>query len=225
MRLLLVEDDDLLGSAIKRSLMSVGYAVDWVRTGSHFNDSVATHSYGLIVMDLGLPGTSGEDLLRNLRAKSGSQPVIIITARGATQDRVLLLDLGADDYLIKPFDLDELNARIRSVLRRSPAHGGPETTLRHGPLQLFPNRRAATWNDKPLSLTQREFCVLDTLLRKRNHVLSRAQLEEALYGWGEEVDSNAIEVYIHYLRRKLGSHVIQTVRGVGYQLAPLRDNA
>lgn len=225
MRILVAEDDALLGMAVQRALTRVGYAVDWVRSGSHFLVSTATHAYDFVVLDLGFPDASGEDLLRRVRAKHPHLPVIVVTARGSVNDRVSLLDLGADDYLVKPFDLNELTARIRTVLRRSIVEDADEGAFCHGPLRLYPKRHAATWNGESVSLTQREFWVLEVLVRKRGQVLSRSQLEEALYGWGEEVDSNAIEVYVHYLRRKLGSSLIHTVRGVGYQLAPLSQYA
>ncbi len=225
MRILVAEDDALLGVAVQRALIRVGYAVDWVRTGAHFLLSVATHQYDFVVLDLGLPDAVGEDLLQRLRAKNPNLPVIIVTARGAVNDRVSLLDLGADDYLVKPFDLDELTARVRSVLRRVPTSDANEGAFIHGPLRLYPKRHAATLNGQDVTLTHREFWVLEALMRKRNQVLSRGQLEETLYGWGEEVDSNAIEVYVHYLRRKLGADLIQTIRGVGYQLAPLTEHA
>jgi DNA-binding response OmpR family regulator len=225
MRLLLVEDDSLFGSALQRVLGRPGYAVDWVQKGSDFSLVVTTHHYDFVVLDLGLPDASGEVLLKHLRATQPFLPVIVISARGGVHDRVMLLDLGADDYLVKPFDLDELIARIRCVLRRAPADSGSEGAFSHGPLQLYPQRHCATWNGEPVALTHREFWVLETLVRKRNQVLSRGQIEEALYGWGEEVDSNAVEVYVHFLRRKLGAHVIQTVRGLGYQLAPLGAHA
>lgn len=224
MRVLIAEDDALLGAAVQRALSRVGYAVDWVHTGAHFAMSLATHDYDFVVLDLGLPDASGEDLLQSVRLKNPGLPVIIITARGAVDDRVSLLDLGADDYLVKPFDLEELTARMRTVLRRIPASDGNEGVLGHGPLKLYPHRCAATWNGDSVALTRREFWVLEILVRKRNQVLSRGQLEEALYGWGEEVDSNAIEVYVHYLRRKFGPNVIQTIRGVGYQLASFTAN-
>lgn len=225
MRILVAEDDGLLGLAIQRTLARAGYAVDWVRTGAHFLASTATHQYDFVLLDLGFPDADGEDLLQRLCGKHPHVPVIVITARGSVNDRVSLLDLGADDYLVKPFDLDELTARVRTVLRRAPAGDGHEGASSHGPLRLFPKQHSATWNGQSVTLTHREFWVLETLVRKRNQVLSRGQLEEALYGWGEEVDSNAIEVYVHYLRRKFGSHFIQTVRGVGYQLAPLSEHA
>lgn len=223
MRILVAEDDALLGVAVQRALTRAGYAVDWVRTGAHFIMSTTTQQYDFVVLDLGFPDASGEDLLRRLRVKNPGLPVIVTTARGEVSDRVTLLDLGADDYLVKPFDLDELIARVRTVVRRMPASDANEGAFSHGPLKLYPKRHGATWNDHPVALTHREFWVLEALVRKRNQVLSRGQLEEALYGWGEEVDSNAIEVYVHYLRRKLGANVIQTIRGVGYQLAPLAE--
>ena len=225
MRILVAEDDSLLGEAVQRALTRAGYAVDWVRTGAHFTVSIATHQYDFVVLDLGFPDADGEDLLQNLRDKHPHLPLIVTTARGGVIDRVSLLDLGADDYLVKPFDLDELTARIRSVLRRVPADDANEGAFCHGPLRLYPKRHAATMNGQSVALTHREFWVLEVLVRKRNQILSRGQLEEALYGWGEEVDSNAIEVYVHYLRRKLGPSLIQTVRGVGYQLAPLTAHA
>jgi DNA-binding response OmpR family regulator len=223
MRVLLAEDDTLLGSAVQCALSKAGYAVDWVKTGKYFTLSLNTHDYGLVVLDLGFPDAIGDELLRELRGKHATLPVIVITARGSVHDRVTVLDMGADDYLVKPFDLDELTARVRSVLRRTPSETGAEGAFSYGPLQLYPKRYTATWNGQAIPLTHREFWVLEALVRKRNQVLSRSQLEEALYGWGEEVDSNAIEVYVHYLRRKLGPNVIRTVRGVGYQLAPLND--
>lgn len=225
MRILVAEDDALLGIAVQRALTRAGYATDWVRSGAHFIVSIATHQYDFVVLDLGFPDAAGDELLRRLRAKNPHLPVIVITARGGVHDRVTLLDLGADDYLVKPFDLDELTARIRTVLRRIPVAHGDEDACSYGPLRLYPKRHTATWHGTAVTLTHREFWVLEALVRRRNQVLSRAQLEEALYGWGEEVDSNAIEVYIHYLRRKLGSDLIHTVRGVGYQLAQLREHA
>jgi DNA-binding response OmpR family regulator len=225
MRMLVVEDDPLLGYAVQSSLTRSGHAVDWVRTAADSALSMSTHVYDLLILDLGLPDLSGEEVLRRLRGKRSALPVIVTTARGGINDRVALLDLGADDYLVKPFDLDELNARIRSVLRRSPLDDGRDGALTYGPLQLFPHQHSANWYGEQVTLTHREYCVLEALVRKRNHVLSRAQLEEALYGWGEEVDSNAVEVYVHFLRRKLGANLIQTVRGVGYQLAALHTHA
>lgn len=224
MRILLAEDDRLLGSAVYKALTRSGYAVDWVENGGDFEHALVTHHYDFIVLDLGLPDQSGEMLLRHVRVKRPNLPVIVVTARGGVHDRISLLDLGADDYLVKPYDLDELIARIRSVLRRAVVGDGDEGAQVHGSLRILPNRHCATWNGETVALTHREFCVLEILVRKRNQVVSRAQLEESLYGWGEEVDSNAIEVYVHFLRRKLGAGVIHTVRGVGYQLAAAREH-
>ena len=224
-RILFAEDDASFGIAVRKTLIRRGYAVDWVKEGRHFDQSLATHRYDIVVLDLGLPDTSGETLLRSLRARRENLPVIVITARGGIQDRIALLDLGADDYLVKPFDLEELMARIRCVLRRAATDDGGEGALCVGPLRLYPERMAVTWNGRAVAFTAREFCVLETLVRRRNHVVSRGQLEEALYGWGEEVDSNTVEVYVHYVRRKLGPELIHTVRGVGYQLAALREHA
>jgi DNA-binding response OmpR family regulator len=225
MRLLLAEDYVPVGQAVRESLRRTGMTVDWVLNGTEFNAALLTQSYDLIVLDLGLPDTSGEALLQRVRANFQTLPVIVTTARGSVHDRISLLDLGADDYLVKPFDLDELTARVRSVSRRHASQGNEESCVEHGPLRLVPQRRAATLNGEPIALTNKEFWVLETLMRKKNQVVTRAQLEETLYGWGEEVDSNAVEVYVHFLRRKLGTRLIHTVRGVGYQLAPTREHA
>ena len=218
MRLLLVEDDDLLGSAVQKGLMRSGYAVDWIRTGGDLAVSMRTHLYECVLLDLGLPDIPGEVLLKSIRVRDPGIAVIVMTARGGIQDRVVLLDIGADDYMVKPIDLDELTARLRAVQRRrqTTSEGGAE--LVHGALKLFPSRRLATLRGETVALTNKEYWVLETFLRKKSQILTRAQLEEALYGWGEEIGSNAVEVYIHYLRRKLGTAVIQTVRGLGYQL-------
>jgi len=220
MRLLVVEDDDLLGSALQKGLARLGYAVDWIVKGNDLEIAVRTHDYSCVLLDLGLPDISGEALLRTIRALNPGMSVVVMTARGGIQDRVALLDIGADDYMIKPIDIDELAARLRAVLRRVNAPSESRIEIDHGSLKLFPSRRMATWKGAPVPLTNKEYWLLETLLRKKHHVLTRAQLEEALYGWGEEVGSNAVEVYIHYLRRKFGAGLIQTVRGVGYQLGP-----
>jgi DNA-binding response OmpR family regulator len=218
MRLLVVEDDDLLGSALQKGLMRLGYAVDWIAKGADLDIAMRTHEYTGVLLDLGLPDISGEVLLKSIRVLSPGMSVVVMTARGGIQDRVALLDVGADDYMVKPIDLDELGARLRAVLRRSSASTEGRAEIEHGFLKLFPSRRMATWKGEPVPLTNKEYWLLETLLRKKNQVLTRAQLEEALYGWGEEIGSNAVEVYIHYLRRKFGSGLIQTVRGVGYQI-------
>jgi DNA-binding response OmpR family regulator len=220
MQILVVEDDDLVGSAIQRSLMRAGYAVDWARTGEDVVAAMQSQEYDGVLLDLGLPDMQGETLLKGIRARSPGMPVIVITARGGVQDRISLLDIGADDYMTKPVDLDELAARLRAVLRRVSAAPEVLDETEHGPLKLFPSRRCATWHGNVVPLTNKEYWLLETLVRKKSLVVTRAQLEEALYGWGEEVGSNAVEVYIHYLRRKFGTGLIRTVRGVGYQLGP-----
>ena len=218
MRVLVVEDDDLLGSAVQKALTRVGYAVDWISRGSELAVAMATHEYECVLLDLGLPDVSGEDLLQGIRVRDPGISVLVMTARGGVQDRIRLLDVGADDYMIKPIDLDELAARLRAVMRRARSPDAGMTTLEHGALELIPARRAAIWRGNPLVLTNKEYWLLETFVRRKNQILTRAQLEEALYGWGEEVGSNAVEVYIHYLRRKLGNGLIMTLRGVGYQL-------
>lgn len=220
MRLLIAEDDRLLGSAMQTTLVRAGHAVDWVQTGRDFDGAVSTHCYECAVLDLTLPDTTGEALLQRVRSSHGHLPVIVVSARGGIRDRVALLDLGADDYLVKPFDLDELLARIRSVMCRAAKDDGTAGTLSHGPLRLFPQRYSASWQGQEVVLTHREYWVLEALVRRRMQVVTRAQLEEALYGWGTEVDSNTVEVYVHFLRRKFHPGLIQTVRGLGYQLAP-----
>lgn len=220
MRLLLVEDHELLGSGVHKGLVRAGYAVDWVRSGKKVLISLASCSYDCVLLDLGLPDLSGESLLKSVRERGLPVSVIVVTARGSIQDRVRLLDMGADDYMVKPLDLGELCSRVRAVLRRvhakSPGSGEPE----HGPLKLYPSRRMATWHGRFVPLTNKEFWLLETLVRRKNQVLSRAQLEEALYTFDVEVESNAVEVHVHFLRRKFSPRLIQTVRGVGYQLGP-----
>lgn len=223
MRILLAEDDPLLGDAVYKSTCRVGFAVDWVKTGRDFDSAVTNHHYDFVILDLGFPDDCGERILQRLRTKNPHVPVIVVTARGSIQDKVALLNMGADDFLVKPFDLEELSARIRALLRRLPAEDADAGATVHGPLTLFPLKFGASWGGEPIALTHREFWVLEVLVRRKNQVLTRAQIEEALYGWGEEVESNAIEVYVHMLRRKFGAHLIHTVRGVGYQIAPLHQ--
>lgn len=225
MRLILVEDDKMLGGAVQSHLTHSGFAVDWVQTGKDFSEAVRGHHYDFVVLDLGLPDGDGEELLRQLHEKQRKIAVIVVTARGSVFDRVKLLDLGADDFMVKPYDMDELTARIRSVLRRQPSDDADAGASVHGPLRLYPLRLMATWEGQPVTLTHREFWVLEVLVRRKNQVLTRAQIEEALYGWGEEVESNAIEVYVHMLRRKFSADLIHTIRGVGYQMAPVQTYA
>ncbi|MYM81998.1 response regulator [Duganella sp. FT50W] len=216
MRILLVEDDASLGDTILSWLKMDQYAVDWVRRGDSAQTALMTHSYDCVLLDRGLPGLSGDALLAQLRAANNPVPVILITAFHALTDRVEGLDLGADDYLVKPFELEEMSARIRAAVRRGARQ--PGKALTHAGIALHPNSRQVTLDDTPLTLTAREFHVLYALLLRKHSIVSRAQIEEALYGWGDEVESNAIEVYIHNLRKKLGAAHIVTVRGLGYRL-------
>ena len=224
MRLLLVEDDRMIGESLRAALRLEGYAVDWVRDVAAAQAALGSERFDLVLLDLGLPpgglsggaatGVDGMTVLRSLRARGDATAVIVLTARDQRGDRVAGLDAGADDYLVKPFDLDELNARIRAVLRR---HGGrAEPSLRCGPVSLDPATRQVMRDGAPVALSAREFAVLEALMLRPGALLSRAQLEDRLYGWGEEIESNAVSVYIHQLRRKLGADFIRTVRGVGY---------
>jgi len=216
MRILLVEDDSSLGCTVQSWLQLDGYAVDWVRRGDQADAALRTHDYQCLLLDRGLPGMTGEAVLEALRGRRVGLPVIVITARDTLADRVEGLDLGADDYLVKPFDLEELSARIRAALRREAR--APSPTLKHGTVELDPAAKRVMLDGQPVQLTAREFNVLHVLMRRSGQVLSRAQLEEALYGWGEEVESNAIEVHVYNLRKKLGAKLIVTVRNQGYAL-------
>ncbi|MDD5035787.1 MAG: response regulator [Methylococcaceae bacterium] len=214
MRILLVEDDPMIGKSVQIALKREGHAVDWVRDGLAAELSLANGVYELLLLDLGLPRKSGLEILQGLRGKKNAMPVLILTARDAVSDRVKGLDAGADDYLIKPFDLDELSARIRALLRRQ--GGRAEPLIEHGPLRVNPVSHEVELNGTPIVLSAREFALLSALLERPGIPLSRSQLEERIYGWGEEVESNTVEVYIHSLRRKLGQGWIVNVRGVGY---------
>jgi DNA-binding response OmpR family regulator len=214
MRVLLVEDDALLGDGIRAGLKQSGFAVDWVQDGQAAKLALETEAYALLVLDLGLPKLSGTDLLKWLRGRELKLPVLILTARDTVSDRVAGLNAGADDYLIKPFDLDELIARLNALLRRSTV---PVTlTLRHGEIELVPATHLVSKNGQAIELSSREFSLLHELLANIGRVQSREQLENHLYGWGEEVESNSVEVHIHHLRKKLGADLIRTLRGVGY---------
>lgn len=216
MKLLLAEDDPMIGAGVERGLRLAGFAVDWVRDGRDAELALAGGNYAVLLLDLGLPRQDGLEVLKKLRRDNLRIPVLIITARDAVADRVAGLNLGADDYLVKPFDLDELTARVHALMRRHQGRTNPELGL--GPLHLNPLSRVVTLHGTPLKLSQREFTLLQALLETPGAVLSREQLEESLYGWGEEIASNAIEVHIHNLRRKLGTDWIRNVRGVGYKL-------
>lgn len=214
MRILLVEDDVMIGDGVRASLRQDGYAVDWVRTGPAADAALTAEAFDLVLLDLGLPGKDGLDVLKQLRARKKNTPVIVITARDDIDDRIRGLDAGADDYVVKPFHLDELAARIRSGLRRGAGRGAPEVEV-HG-VRLEPATREVTKDGAQVLLSAREYALLEALMTRPGQILSRAQLEERMYGWGEDVGSNTVEVYIHALRRKLGADFIQNVRGVGY---------
>jgi len=216
MRVLVVEDDPLLGDATQAGLRQAGFTVDWVTDGAAAATRLATESFSAVVLDLGLPRLSGLDLLRRLRRQGNPVPVLILTARDTTTDRITGLDAGADDYLIKPFDLGELAARLRALVRRAAGLAGP--TLRVGSLDLDPVAHRVHFRGKEVELSAREFALLQCFMLEAGRVQTRGQLEERLYAWGEEVESNTIEVYVHHLRRKLAPDVIRTVRGVGYLL-------
>lgn len=217
MRVLLVEDDPLLGDGIRAGLMQAGFAVDWAKDGREAELAVSGEPYDAVVLDLGLPHLPGMDMLRRTRASKNPVPILILTARDSVADRVAGLDAGADDYLIKPFDLGELQARLRALVRR--AKSQIEPVIAHGALHLDPAGRSVTLAGRSVELSAREFAILHELLLNAGRVLSKAQLEEKLYGWGEEIESNAVEVFVHHLRRKLAPDLIRTVRGVGYMIA------
>jgi DNA-binding response OmpR family regulator len=214
MRLLLVEDDTMIGESVLDLLRAEHYAVDWVKDGEMAGTALRSQTYDLIVLDLGLPRVDGLSVLRSLRSRKERVPVLIATARDSVQQRIDGLDAGADDYVLKPYDLDELLARIRALLRR--AAGRAEPVYEHKGVTINPATREVTVGGQPVILSAREWAVLEPLLARPGLVLSRAQLEEKLYGWKDEISSNAVEVYIHGLRRKLGAELIQNVRGVGY---------
>jgi len=219
-RLLLVEDDPMIGEAIRTGLRREGFAVDWVHDGDAAERVLRTEQFDLLMLDLGLPRKDGLQVLRNLRTRHESLPVLIITARDAVSDRVRGLDAGADDYLVKPFDLDELAARIRALLRRKSGRPAPE--VEHLGVTLDPATHRVTQEGREVTLSPKEFALLQLLLERPGTILSRSQIEERLYGWGEEIESNAVEVHIHGLRRKLGADYIVNVRGVGYRVRPAR---
>jgi DNA-binding response OmpR family regulator len=216
LRVLLVEDDALLGDGIRAGLRLADYAVDWVRDGEAARLALLDHDYDACVLDLGLPKKDGLAVLRDLRARGSQLPVLVLTARDTAADKIGGLDAGADDYLTKPFDLGELQARMRALLRR--AAGAATPLLTHGAIVLDPAARRVTLAGEPVKLSGREYALLHDLLSHRNLVRSRAQLEESLYAWGEEAESNTVEVYIHFLRKKLGADSIETVRGFGYRI-------
>ncbi|MBY0440149.1 MAG: response regulator transcription factor [Burkholderiales bacterium] len=220
MRILLVEDDTMIGDSVRSALKHVGFAVDWVRDGRAAQSTLATERFDLVLLDLGLPQVSGLDVLRALRTQKDATPVIIVTARDDLASRVAGLDAGADDYLVKPFELEELTARMRAVIRRHV--GRAEPAIEVGLVTLDPTTRTVAVSGEQVILSAREYAVLEAMMLRPGAILSRAQLEDRLYGWGEEIESNAISVYVHQLRRKLGDDFIHTVRGVGYYVGKPR---
>ena len=221
MRILIVEDDPLLGDGIASGLRSLGFAVDWLADGATADRALVDVPYDAIVLDLGLPGGDGMHWLARWRTRDLRAPVLILTARDALTSRVAGLDAGADDYLVKPVALAELAARLRAVMRR--ARGVTEPVWRYGALEYWPAAKCVAWRGRPVDLTTREASLLELLLANPQRVLSRSQIIEKLYGWGEEIESNALEVYVHHLRRKLAPTIVRTMRGVGYALGTAED--
>ncbi len=214
MRLLLIEDDELLGDAVKTGLTQFGYIVDWLKDGVSARAALQSESFELVILDLSLPRLSGLQLLRSIRQTGNKVPVIILTARESVEDRIEGLDAGADDYMFKPFDLNELIARIRALIRRS--QGRASTIIKYKNIILDPSAHTVLLNDIDLNVSRREFALLQKLLENAGHVLSREQLMQSMYGWDDALDSNVLEVHIHNLRKKLNADFIRTIRGVGY---------
>ena len=216
MRILLVEDDALLGDGIHAGLKLADYAVDWVRDGETARRALLDHPYDACVLDLGLPKRDGLSVLKDLRGRGSRLPVLILTARDTSADKISGLDAGADDYLTKPFDLPELLARLRAIVRRATGEASP--TLEHGNVILEPAAKRVTYKGQAVQLSAREYALLHDMLRHKTQIRTRSQLEDSLYAWGEETGSNTVEVYIHHLRKKFGADFIRTIRGLGYQL-------
>ena len=217
MRVLLAEDDPMIGASIRQGLRQDGFTVDWAEDGRAAELALAEDVHDALVLDLGLPKRSGLELLGTMRRRGDARPVLILTARDAVADRIAGLDAGADDYMVKPFDLDELSARLRALLRRSSGRSAPMVV--HGEVELDPATREVHLRGELVALSPREFALLEALLARPGAILSRAQLEDKLYGWSDAVESNAVEVHIHSLRRKLGADFIRNVRGVGWMVA------
>jgi DNA-binding response OmpR family regulator len=216
MRALVIEDDPMIGSGLRRGLAHAGISADWVKNGVSGLEALATTQYGVVLLDLGLPGLSGLDILTNIRRGKDQTPVIVVTARDDIESRISGLDLGADDYVIKPFDMDELAARIRAVLRRRGGHAS--TKLECGEIRLDLASHMVSYRDLELILPAREFALVQALAERPGAILSKGQLEEKLYGWGEEVESNAIDVLIYSIRKKFGKAIIRNIRGVGWAI-------
>ncbi|GGU56057.1 DNA-binding response regulator [Pseudomonas laurentiana] len=214
MRLLLIEDDVSLGEGIYQALSRDGYTTDWIKDGSSALHSLLSETFDLAILDLGLPRMDGLEVLRRLRSSGSNLPVLILTARDATEDRIAGLDAGADDYLVKPFDLAELKARLRALMRRSA--GRAQLRIEHAGISLDPVSHQVTYQGQPVSLTPKEYQLLYELLSPPGRVMTRERLTQLLYGWNDEAESNTLEVHIHHLRKKLSSDLIRTIRGVGY---------
>lgn len=221
MRVLLVEDDELLGDGTRKGLIQGGYTVDWVKDGTLADQALKTEKFDLVVLDLGLPKLPGITVLQNMRERGDVTPVLILTARESIEDRVKGLDTGADDYLTKPFDLHELLARLRALQRRLADRAAP--ILVHNDISLDPASHTISYRGEQVNLSRREFALLHVLLENAGRVLSREHLTQSLYGWGEEVDSNALEVHVHNLRKRFGQDFIRTVRGIGYTIEKSKD--
>jgi len=216
MRLLVVEDDLLLGNGIQVALQQIGYAVDWLTDGEAAIHALNVETFDGVILDLNLPRKSGLEILKQLRESGHTLPILILTAKDTLQDKIRGLDLGADDYMIKPFELNELLARLRALLRRS--KGRATTYLEYKELRLDPNNFIVTFNEETIAMSNKEFAILQTLLENIGHIISRQRLEESIYAWDSMVESNAVEVHIHYLRKKLGKNLIKTIRGMGYMI-------
>lgn len=219
MRLLLVEDDRAVGQGIRVALGSEGYTLDWLQDGASALHALRSERFDLLLLDLGLPRLDGIDLLRQIRAEQQSLPVLILTARDGMPDRIAGLDAGADDYLVKPFDVDELKARVRALLRRS--QGRAQPLLEHGPISLDPSTQQVSFNGVEIAMTPMEYQLLHQLMIRPGKVVTRERLSSTLYGWQDKVESNTLEVLIHNLRKKLSAELIRTVRGVGYRIETL----
>ena len=217
MRVLVVEDDAMIGEVVCHALKDASYAVDWVRDGSAALTAVSTQSYGIVLLDLGLPKKDGVEVLQHMRGRDNSVPVLVITARDGLEDRIKGLDAGADDYVVKPFEMGELLARMRAVVRRKGGRSGP--VLTNGTLTLDPASHEVSQAGESVRLSAREFSLLQALMVRPGAILSRSELEDRLYGWGDEVESNAVEFLIHALRKKLGSAAVKNVRGVGWMVS------
>lgn len=216
MRVLLVEDDELLGDGVRNGLIQYGYTVDWVKDGQSAQQAILSENFDIVVLDIGLPKRSGLEVLKTVRSKNIATPVVFLTARETVEDRIKGLDAGSDDYIVKPFDLDELCARMRALHRRTTPRADP--ILTYGAISLDPASHTVHVNDELMNISRREFALLQKLLENAGRVLSREHLTSTLYGWGDDVDSNALEVHIHNLRKKFGTKLIRTIRGVGYMV-------